>query len=84
MNKNHVLPVLLALTAALGAADSVRGADAYPVRPVRMLVPFSAGSQTDILARWIAPFELGCKHPLCGHPRLVKGDTPIRPDSVLA
>ena len=29
------------------------GADTYPVRPVRMLVPFAAGSQTDILARWI-------------------------------
>ena len=25
----------------------------FPNRPLRMLVPFSAGSQTDILARWI-------------------------------
>ena len=25
----------------------------YPSKPIRMLVPFSAGSQTDILARWI-------------------------------
>jgi tripartite-type tricarboxylate transporter receptor subunit TctC len=25
----------------------------FPVRPIRMLVPFSTGSQTDILARWI-------------------------------
>ena len=25
----------------------------YPAKPIRMLVPFSAGSQTDILARWV-------------------------------
>lgn len=25
----------------------------FPVRPIRMLVPFSTGSQTDILARWV-------------------------------
>ena len=25
----------------------------FPTRPIRMLVPFSAGSQTDILGRWI-------------------------------
>src|SRR4249920_1274946 len=53
MNKRLVLAVFLVLTAALCAAGSSRSADTYPVRPVRMLVPFAAGSQTDILARWI-------------------------------
>jgi tripartite-type tricarboxylate transporter receptor subunit TctC len=28
-------------------------AQKYPSKPIRMLVPFSAGSQTDILARWM-------------------------------
>src|SRR3954464_12563468 len=32
-----------------GAAEERK----FPVRPIRMLVPFSTGSQTDILARWV-------------------------------
>jgi tripartite-type tricarboxylate transporter receptor subunit TctC len=35
---------------ALGAQQQ---AQAFPAKPIRMLVPFSAGSQTDILARWV-------------------------------
>ena len=37
------------------AASSVFAAQqqAFPNKPIRMLVPFSAGSQTDILARWV-------------------------------
>jgi tripartite-type tricarboxylate transporter receptor subunit TctC len=42
--------MLLVLAFAAGAAGA---ADKYPHRPIRMLVPFSPGSQTDILARWI-------------------------------
>jgi tripartite-type tricarboxylate transporter receptor subunit TctC len=43
--------LLVALFAAAGAAGA---AEKYPSKPIRMLVPFSAGSQTDILARWSA------------------------------
>ena len=41
---------LLVMAVAAGAAGA---AEKYPSKPIRMLVPFSAGSQTDILARWI-------------------------------
>ena len=44
--------VMLALAAGIGAAPTY-AAEKFPNRPIRMLVPFSAGSQTDILARWI-------------------------------
>ncbi len=36
---------------ATGFAHAQQGK--FPTRPIRMLVPFSAGSQTDILGRWI-------------------------------
>lgn len=38
----------------LFAAGAVAAQDKFPIRPIRMLVPFSPGSQTDILARWVA------------------------------
>ncbi len=53
---HHHRPVLHAVLAAAlaGVVAPVSAAQKseFPAKPIRMLVPFSAGSQTDILARW--------------------------------
>ena len=48
-------PVAAAAAFALAIAFPATAAEQqkYPAKPIRMLVPFSAGSQTDILARWV-------------------------------
>ena len=38
---------------ACAAAHAWAQAEKYPARPVRMIVPFTAGTQTDVLARLI-------------------------------
>jgi tripartite-type tricarboxylate transporter receptor subunit TctC len=45
---------LAAGAAALPAVSSIARAQAYPTRPVRILVGFPAGGTTDIAARLIA------------------------------
>ena len=41
--------------AAISLASGVAGAQGYPAKPVRMVVPFVAGGNTDIIARIVAP-----------------------------
>jgi tripartite-type tricarboxylate transporter receptor subunit TctC len=50
MNRLKIFGLALILSTQAWGADA---AEKYPSKPIRMLVPFSAGSQTDILARWI-------------------------------
>jgi tripartite-type tricarboxylate transporter receptor subunit TctC len=41
-------------TVALAARSGIAGAQSYPTRPVRVIVPYAAGGQTDVFARLIA------------------------------
>lgn len=45
---------ILALAALLALVPASRASDPYPVRPVRIIVPYSAGGSTDSTARLVA------------------------------
>ena len=47
-------PLRVACTALVLAASAVCFAQSYPAKPVKVIVPFTAGSATDILARLMA------------------------------
>lgn len=49
----HLIAAAIAATLAVGAPTPSHAQQQYPAKPIRMLVPFSAGSLTDILARMI-------------------------------
>ena len=49
------MPSMLVVISLLLMTQFVHGADAYPTRPIRMIVPFVAGGGTDLLARFISP-----------------------------
>src|SRR5690349_4215756 len=46
--------MLIAAMAALAGATSTQAADAYPNRPVRLVIPFVPGGSNDIVGRVIA------------------------------
>lgn len=46
---------LLASIAGVGARCAVAQSESFPTRPIQLIVPFSAGASTDLLARFIAP-----------------------------
>ena len=44
-------PMLVSLAAALALGSAVAHADAYPDKPIRLVVPYAAGGAVDIVAR---------------------------------
>ena len=55
--KKHVARFVLPATIALGAVgvQAAAGDPPYPTKPIRMVIPFTAGSATDIIARIVNP-----------------------------
>jgi tripartite-type tricarboxylate transporter receptor subunit TctC len=53
--RNSLRPVLLAaLCGALPAAHAAQADDAYPTKPIRLIIPFAPGGGTDLTGRAIA------------------------------
>ncbi len=51
--RKHLIAAAIAATLTAAAPFPAHAQDKYPTRPIRMLVTFSAGSLTDILARLV-------------------------------
>ena len=50
---NNVVYCLSTVALVCATAHAFAQADKYPTKPVRMMLPFTAGTQTDVLARLI-------------------------------
>jgi tripartite-type tricarboxylate transporter receptor subunit TctC len=53
--KLSVLCMAAVLSAIAGAANAAQQGSEYPVRPIRVLIPYAAGGATDIVARILGP-----------------------------
>lgn len=54
MTKRAVVGATLCACAALIAPQAMAQADAYPAKPIRVIVPFAAGGPADVIAREMA------------------------------
>jgi tripartite-type tricarboxylate transporter receptor subunit TctC len=72
----HALAVVFACTGkAACAAGSLHAQERYPVRPVRLVVPFPPGGGTDVMARHLE----GKMSQLLGQPLVVDIRQAYRP-----
>ncbi len=55
ITRRHVLATSLATAAVLSTAPSLALAQAYPSKPIRIIVPYPAGGATDVATRLLAP-----------------------------
>lgn len=67
----HASPLLGGLIAAMLLALPVHAQSEFPVRPIRIVVPFAAGSGPDILARLVGEkLAAAYKHPVIAENRV--------------
>ena len=55
MNDRRMILAALLVTGVSAAAASLGHAQSYPNRPIKMILPYTAGSPNDVIARLIAP-----------------------------